>query len=364
MLVFVKRILSRLIWIFIPGLLAAFYPAGQSSPLELKDAAGRVVRFDKWPRKILIIGHGPQIIAHLMFMFPESRDRLIGWERRGATGSDFIPFIDPDYAKRVFPGPNPGVEQVAALRPDAVLMRGISLEAKGEALLKVGIPVVYLGLESPEQYRQDIDRIGRLLGNPGRAEAVNRFYQSRLDRIDRGLTGLAETDKPSVLLGMTLKRGGKIAVEVPAQAWMQTLQVLRAGGHPVWLDTAALSTGWTVVNLEQIARWNAEKIILVVWYTMDPRSTIEEIRADPIWRAMRAVRNGEIRAFPSDLYGWDSPDPRWILGLSWLARTLHPGRFPTIDMKTEIEAFFGELYGMTKADVASKILPTIKADYR
>ena len=360
----VNRILARLAWVIIPGLLVASSPSGQPSPLELKDAAGRVVRFDKSPRKILIIGHGPQIIAHLMFMFPESRDRLIGWERRGATGSDFIPFIDPDYAKRVFPGPNPGVEQVAALHPDAVLIRGISLEAKGEALLKVGIPVVYLGLENPAQYRQDIDRIGRLLENPGRAETVNRFYQIRLDRIDRGLSGLPEMEKPSVLLGMTLKRGGKIAIEVPARAWMQTIQVLRAGGRPVWLDTAAISTGWTVVNIEQIARWDAEIIILVIMYAMDPRSTIEEIRADSTWRAMRAVRDGEIRAFPSDLYGWDSPDPRWILGLSWLARTLHPGRFQTVDMKTEIEAFFGELYGMTKADVALKILPTIKADYR
>jgi iron complex transport system substrate-binding protein len=353
-----------LIWILVPGLLAAAPSAGQPSVLELKDAAGRVVLFDRLPRKILMIGHGPQIIAHLMFMFSESRDRVIGWERRGSTASDFIPLIDPGYANRIFTDPNPGVEQVAALHPEVVLMRGLALEAKGEALVKVGIPVVYLGLENPEQYRQDIDRIGRLLGNTARADAINRFYQTRLDRIDRELSGLAETEKPSVLLGMTLKRGGKIAVQVPALAWIQTSQVLRAGGRPVWKDAAALTTGWTVVNLEQIARWNAEKIILVVWYTMDPRRTIEELRADSKWRAMRAVQDGEIRAFPSDLYGWDSPDPRWILGLTWLARTLHPGRFKAVDLKAEIETFFGELYGMTKADVASKILPTIKADYR
>jgi iron complex transport system substrate-binding protein len=360
----VSRIVTRLVWLFIPGLFAPASPSGLPAPVELSDAAGRVVRFDNLPRKILIIGHGPQIIAHLMFMFPESRERVIGWERRGSTASDFIPLIDPGYAKRTFPDPNPGVEQVAALHPDAVLMRGVALDAKGEALLKVGIKVVYLGLENPEQYRQDIDRIGLLLGNPGRAAAVNFFYQTRLDRIDRGVSGLSEREKPSVLLGMTLKRGGKIAIEVPAKAWMQTLQVLRAGGRPVWLDSAAPSTGWTVVNIEQIARWDADKIILVIWYTMDPRATIEELRSDATWKALRAVRDGGIRAYPSDLYGWDTPDPRWILGLTWLARTMHPGLFKTLDMKAEIEAFFGELYGLSKSDVASKILPAIKADYR
>jgi iron complex transport system substrate-binding protein len=299
-----------------------------------------------------------------MFMFPESRERLIGWERRGSKASDFIPLIDPDFEKRAFPDPNPGVEQIAALHPDMVLMRGMASDPKGEALTKVGIPVVYLGLETPEQYVQDIVRIGLLLGNPARADEVNRFYQSRLNQIDRALAGLTETEKPSILLAMTISRGGKIAVEVPASSWIQTIQVLRAGGRPVWLEAAGSTSGWTVVNLEQIARWDAERIVLVVWYSMNPRRTIEDLKADSRWRSLRAVQNGEIRAFPSDLYGWDSPDPRWILGLTWLARTLHPARFKALNMTTEIEAFFGELYGMNKKDVAAKIMPTIRAEFR
>jgi len=358
--------------VFLVGFLAAVFIgtgavgafSSRPLPVEIQDAAGRTVRLEKLPQRILAIGHGPQIIAHLMFMFPESRERFIGWERRGSTASEFIPLIDEAFDKRVFPNPNAGVEEVAALRPDLVLMRGTQSDPKGEALVRLGIPVAYLGLEDPLQYRKDIICVGALLGNPARAGEINRFFRDRLDRIERALAGLSDVGKPSVLLAMTISRGAKIAVEVPAIPWMQTVQVKLAGGKPIWEEAAASSSGWTVVNLEQIARWNPDRIILVIWHSMDPRKTIEELKADPRWRELRAVRNGEIRAYPSDIYGWDTPDPRWILGIIWLAKTLHPDRFAGLEMKAEVAAFYRELYGMTDEDVALKILPAIRMDYR
>jgi len=358
-------------WMF-PVLIGVFIllPAGKAAAassqagFELQDAAGRIRRFDRLPRRILAVGHGPQMLAHLLFMFPESRERLIGWERRGSTPSEFIPLIDPHFGSREYPGPNPGIEQIAALHPDVVLMRGMAADPKGEALEKVGIPVVYLGLETPERFEADIILAGRLLGNPSRAEEVMSFYRQRLDRVDRGLKGISEMEKPSVLVAMAIARGREIAVEVPALSWMQTIQVRRAGGKPVWADAAAGSSGWTVVNMEQIARWNADKVILVVWYKLDPRGTIDRFKSDPLWKSLRAVRKGDLRVFPSDLYGWDTPDPRWILGLTWLARTLHPDRFKDLDLAAEVKAFYGRLYGMSEAEVASKILPTVRLEER
>ncbi|MCX6565289.1 MAG: ABC transporter substrate-binding protein [Candidatus Aminicenantes bacterium] len=333
-------------------------------PVVFQDAAGRTITLEKPPQRILAIGHGPQIIAHLLFMFPESRSRLIGWERRGSKASEFIPLIDADFDKRAFPGPNTGVEEVAALHPDLVLMRGIAPDPKGDALEKVGIPVVYLGLENPEQYRKDIGLIGLILGNPSRAEEITRFYQDRLDRIEGALAGLADDKKPTVFLAMTMSRGAKIAVRVPATPWIQTVMVRLAGGRPVWAEAAADTSGWTVVNMEQIARWDPDRIVLVVWHTMDPRQTLAEIGADPLWRELRAVRGGKMRAFPSDIYGWDTPDPRWILGLTWLAKTFHPERFAGTDMNAEIVSFFRKLYGMSPEDIEAKILPSIRTDYR
>jgi len=339
------------------------FGAAPDGPLTFQDAAGRTIRLEKPPERILAIGHGPQIIAHLMFMFPESRSRFIGWERRGRIASEFIPLIDPDFDKRYFTDPNTGVEEVAASHPDLVLIRGFVTDPKGDALEKVGIPVAYLGLENPEQYRKDIELAGLILGNPGRAAEINRFFQERLDRIERALAGLEDARKPSVFLAMTMSRGGKIAVRAPAPSWIQTVMVRLAGGRPVWAEGMADTSSWSVVNIEQIARWDPDGIILVVWHTLDPQKTLAALKTDETWRALRAVQGDEMRAFPADLYGWDTPDPRWILGLTWLARTFHPDRFPGLDMKAEIVSFYRDLYGLSPDDVEAKILPSIRTGY-
>jgi iron complex transport system substrate-binding protein len=47
---------------------------------------------------------------------------------------------------------------------------------------------------------------------------------------------------------------------------------------------------------------------------------------------------------PTDYYNWDLPDPRWILGLIWLATKLHPEHFLDIQLMDEVRHFFQDLY--------------------
>jgi len=332
--------------------------------VDFVDAAGRNIKLERAPRRILVIGNGPFIIAHMLYMFPQGRERLVGMERKGKTASDFLPLIDSGFEKKIFLSPNPGPEQIAGLHPDLVLTRGTAPDAKAAALAEIGIPVAFLGLETPAQYQKDVETLGRILENPSRAKEISSYFQGRIEAVAQALAGPGQAVKPRVLLALVIARGGKIAVEVPALSWMQTLQVKAAGGDPVWSEAAEPSSGWTVVNLEQIARWNPDKIILVVWHSMDPGKTLEDLRTDPHWSALHAVRTGSLHAFPSDLYGWDTPDPRWALGLLWLAKTIRPERFPDLDIDREIELFYAVLYGLDKAAVEAKIRPFIHFNYR
>jgi iron complex transport system substrate-binding protein len=348
-----------------PG--AGSAPAAQSAAapgaLRVTDATGRVVALAAPPRRIVVVGHGPYMIVHLLYMFPGARQRLVGMEERGGVGSEFLPLVDSTFTrKRVLR--NPGPEEIAALHPDLVITRGPTLDALGRALGQLRIPVVSLGLETPEQFSRDVTNLGILLGDPGRARAINAFYQSRLVRIRAGWQGAGRAARPRVLLLEYSERGGAAAVRVPARPWMQTLEVEAAGGDAVWLDGAAITSGWTVTNIEQIARWNPDQIVLAVWHTLDPAQVMAALRADPQWSALRAVKDGEIHAFPSDYYGWDSPDPRWLLGMMWLAKTLHPDCFADLDLRREIHEFFGTLYGMDASVIDAGIMPRIRLDVR
>ncbi|MCX6561472.1 MAG: ABC transporter substrate-binding protein [Candidatus Aminicenantes bacterium] len=334
------------------------------SPLAFTDAAGRQVKLAGPPRRIVVIGDGPYILAHLLYMFPEGRARMIAMERKGRTASEFLPLVDPEFAKKTFLDPNPGPEQIAGLHPDLVLTRGSVPDPKAESLAAIGIPVAQLGLETPAEYERDLKTLGLLLDNPKRAEEIAAYYRGRRTAVESGLAGLADAAKPRVLLAMAIARAGKVAVQVPARSWMQTLQVQAGGGLPVWLDSAHPATGWTVINLEQIAAWNPDQIYIVFWHSMDPGKALEDFKADSRWAALKAVRVGRLMAFPADIYGWDTPDPRWILGLTWLAARIHPDKFPSYDAGAEMDLFYGTLYGMNHAEVEAKIKPAVKTDLR
>jgi len=348
--------------IALAGALAA--EPSEKPAVAVTDSAGRVVELDEVPDRLLVVGDGTFMVAHLLAMFPEGLERMVAMEKRGRTASAFLPLVDPGYSSRTFLDPNPGPEQIAGVRPDLVLARGVFEDQTARSLARIKIPVAYLSLESPERFIADVELVGRVLARPERAEAIADYYRGRVDRVGRALADLPAGDRPRVLLAMAVTRGERVAVQVPARAWMQTQIVERAGATPVWLEDAEVVTGWTVVTIEQIARWDPDWIFVVFWHSQDPKRALADLRADRHWAALEAVKAGRLRAFPGDVYGWDLPDPRWILGLEWTAATLHPKRFPDYDPEAELQSFFGGLYGMSPAAIAESIRPEVRMDLR
>jgi iron complex transport system substrate-binding protein len=200
--------------------------------------------------------------------------------------------------------------------------------------------------------------MGQLLGNAARAEAIQDFYQSRLDRIEQALGDLNDEQKPRVLLLQYTEQGGEVALNVPPAAWLQTTEVELAGGAPVWKE-AAQAGGWTVVNFEQIAAWDPDQIYIVS-YQADAAQVVANLKDNPQWQALQAVQSGAFYGFPGDIFSWDQPEPRWILGVTWLAGKIQPDRFPGLDMQQQVFEFFGQMYGMDSAVVEASILPTLK----
>jgi len=332
--------------------------------IEIKDAAGKTIKLDKPPQRLAVIGRGSQYLLHLLYMFPEGPRRLIGMEQRGSSASDFLSAIASGIENKLTLLPNPGPESIASLQPDLVLMKGFQSGPLDEALAKVGIPTFYMNLETPEEYYRDISNLGVILENPKRAAEIISFYNDWVSRVEKALEGLRDDEKPSVLVVMGNIRRGKYAVRVPALPWMQTYQVKAAGGRPVWLKAAEQAGGWAVVNFEQIAVWNPERLVIIVWYSTDSSDFLDWLSADPQWKNLKAVAGGKVSFFPSDFYGWDTPDVRWILGLTWMTATLHPERLKDYSIEDEVYLFYEQLYGLSRETILTKILPKIKTDFR
>jgi len=335
-------------------------PTATTAPLVVTDALGRTVTLGGPPERIVIAGKSSLTLVDTLYLFPDAGERLTGLVVGRQPVGEFISLLDPAWGAKTTLAPDAGAEQIAPLRPDAVLLRSFMAEKLGRSLEELGLPVVYLDLETPEQYFRDVAILGKLLGDEERAAAIADFYQSRLDRIAGATADLRDEDRPRVLLVQYGDKGGEIALNVPSASWLQTTEVELAGGAPVWKE-AAQGGGWTVVNFEQIAAWDPELIFLVSYKT-DSAQVAARLKADPQWQSLGAVQAGRLYGFPADIFSWDQPDPRWLLGVTWLAGRTHPDRFPDLDMVQEVSRFFQEMYGMEETAVAEQILPRLRGD--
>ena len=327
--------------------------AAPDASITILDALGRTVILPSLPQRIVLTGRALFMIADAAYIFPGAGERIVGMGSTAQGSGNFIKLIDPDYASKQTLERDAGAEQVAALQPDLVMMKSNLAETVGAPIEALGIPVVYIDFETPEQYGRDLAILGKVFGDEARAAEIAAFYQNRVEAIS---AAVQDAPRPRTLLLYYNDRDGNVAFNVPPMEWIQTRMVAIAGGEPVWAD-ANPGKGWTQVTLEQIAAWDADKIFIVS-YLKDPVEVVEGLRTDPNWSAVRAVKKGHLYPFAFDLYSWDQPDPRWILGLTWLAGKLHPDRFPTLDMLAEAQTFYQKLYGLDEAFVNENIAPT------
>ncbi len=335
-------------------------PTHTPEPRVLIDALGRDIVLAEPPERIAVAGRAAQLILHAAYFFDQADDRVVAMEQRPQRNVSMIPLVDAQYADKVQLERDAGPEAIAAARPDMVLLKSYLADSLGAPLEAIGLSTAYLDLETPEQFFRDVHFLGSLFGDPGRAEDVLAFYQERLDRVAQAAAGVPPEERPRVLLSQYSDQGGEVALSVPPDEWLQTTLVGMAGGEPVWLGAAG--SGWTVVDFEQIAVWDPD-VIFVVYYRGDPSPVVDALRADPNWASLTAVRAGRLLAFPGDFLSWDQPDPRWILGLEWMASRLLPAGAFEFDALSETRAFYSELYRLEAALFESEVMPLLNGDY-
>ena len=330
------------------------------SSFTITDALERELDFEEPPQRVVIAGRASSLIANALYLFPEASQRIVGIENRSQSASPILPVIDANASDKVFFEKNAGPEQIAPAHPDVVILKSYMAESLGEPLEILGIPVVYLDLETPEQFFRDIETLGKLFGNSARAQEVQSYYQQRLDNIQQRTDGITEAQKPSVLIIQYSDKGDDVAFKVPPASWLQTSMVELAGGTPIWTE-ASETGGWAIVNFEQIAAWDPDQIY-VIYYPGDASPITEHLKSDPKWQAIQAVQKDQLFAFPGDFLSWDQPDTRWILGLSWLFTKVQPELADGIDITQEINQFYEQLYRLDQETIQNEVNSALNGD--
>ncbi len=334
-------------------------PADQAV-LQLTDALDRNVEFAGPPQNIVVSGRATQLIINTLYLFPEAKERVAHVEYRSQTSHLFMPLVDPLAKQKADLERDAGVEQIAPLKPDVVLLKSYLKTDLGDPIEQAGIKVFYVNLESPETFYSEVEMLGNLFGNPQRSQQIIEFYKERVQAIEGRTKDIGVDQQPGVLVLQYSEKGGEVAFSVPPVDWLQTRMVEAAGGKPVWREVSA-SGGWTVVSLEQIAAWNPD-ILFIVDYSGGAPAVVADLAKNDSWKSLPVMAAGKVYPFPCDFLSWDQPDPRWILGQSWLAKMIHPDVFADLDIRGETVEFYEQMYGLSSEQVQTEVMPLL-ADY-
>ena len=174
------------------------------------DFRGKTLRFEAPVRRIVCL---IESALSGIFMLGEEQ-RVVGLSRNIYTGNVFPHYaaLDARIKEKKLPAPGNwdfvNLESVVALKPDLVIIWSQQTEAIN-SLEEKGIPVYGIFIQRKEDVYKEIEALGKLTGNPKRAEALVAYTRDELSASPPGppesrpinapgstTCGLRETWKP------------------------------------------------------------------------------------------------------------------------------------------------------------------------
>jgi iron complex transport system substrate-binding protein len=322
---------------FTGGLLATLAASRVRAAGTVKDATGRDIAIPD--RVARVFPAGPPA-AILLYTF--APDLLLGWPRanRAEECAYMLPDIctRPEVGRLTGRGNSANLESVLALKPDLILDVGSTAPTFASLAARVqeqtGIPYALLDGRFeviPTTYRL----LGKLTNRD--AEPLATYSAETLAKIQTRVNRIPEDERPRVYYargpkGLETGLGGSINVE--------TIEHL--GAHNVAGETKG---GLATVSLEQVLKWNPEIIV-----TID-RDFAANVRSDPLWKDVTAVRAGRVHLSPKMPFGWVDfpPSVNRLIGLWWLAQIFYPDHFKE-DIRALTRDFYTRFYHVTPSD--------------
>jgi iron complex transport system substrate-binding protein len=301
--------------------------------IEVTDSAGRRVEISQAIHRVMPAG--PPAALLLYALAPE---KLIGWPR--ALPAAAAALLPPAYAGlpvvgRLTGAKPPSAEAIAKLHPDVIVDIGDVVPeyvALADKLQKeTGIP--YLLFDGRLARTPEVLRIlGPLLGETDRGAIIADHAEVMLKEVDAAVAPLPAAERPRVYYA----RGATGLQTGPSGSLLGEL-IDRAGARNLAPATGSSEPAKT--SLAEIARWNPEVVV-----TQDSR-LYRAMPVDPGWSQLPAIQAHRLYLAPDLPFGWidEPPGINRLLGLRWLAQTLHPQLF-TQDLRTAAREFCALFY--------------------
>lgn len=249
----------------------------------------------------------------------------------------------PSIANAIVAGATAGeinIEELMRVKPDILFVAGgVPLERR-QQLQQAGIPVVAFHDNSLSAIVERTLITGEMLGPDAlrKAKDYRDYFDHNVSRVKEALASIPANRRKKVLhvMGNQLMTSGRPSLN---QDWMDMAGAINVAEH--WVQGRQYSVR---ASMEQILASDPDVIIAM------RAQDAAQIRTDPAWKGLRAVREGKVYANPRGMFWWCRETSEEALQFLWLARKLYPDALPRVDMRQETRDFYQRFYGYRLGD--------------
>jgi len=283
-------------------------PSGATSfPMEITDQAGKVVRIEREPEKIVSLAPSNTEIVYAL----ELQDKLVG-----VTGYC-------DYPEAAQQKPKIGgfsdvdIEKVVAIEPDLVLAANMHKDEITPELERLGITVLTIDPETIDDVLVAINLVGMATGNREVAAAVTTEMGNRIEAVASKTAALSAAQRVKVLY---------ILWHDPLMTITSTTRIhemiTKAGGINIAAD---LEGDYPTISLEAVLIADPQVIIVGSGHGSGEDIPFQFALTEPRLAEVEARLQNRIYEIDADLTS--RAGPRIVEGLEIMAEFIHPELF-------------------------------------
>jgi iron complex transport system substrate-binding protein len=276
------------------------------------------------PATYMVYAFDPGMVAGLNFPFNQSEKEYLDPRLQS------LPVIGGWFGQ----GRVSNLETLLQVRPDIILVWAWQMSAVNEkieqALKPLEIPVVYMIMDTLDDYPAAFRFIGELFGMQARARALCSYAEATLEETARVRATIPEEERVSVYYA---EGADGLSTECHTSVHAQLIPL--SGGKNVHRCSSSNVRGMQKISMEQVLQYDPQVIV-----AHEPLF-FSHLEKETAWRNIRAVREGRVYRIPRTPLNWFDRPPSFmrLLGLKWMTHQLYPAAYP-LDLVAETRHFY------------------------
>lgn len=323
-----------------------------SSTVTVTDHNGNAVKIPRKVERIAVCDIYP--LPSVLAVFFDSAEKIVGMAKPSMTAAknSLLSELYPEIlnAKTDFiDGTNVNTEELLKLRPDVVFYSAENA-ALGKKLTAAGFAAVgvsaskwqYNCIETLDNW---ISLLGKIFPENDRSKIVEDYSRETYDLVQKRVSGLDESKRTKIFFlfqysEAEITTSGK---NFFGQWWADAVGAVNAGEE---LATAKSAP----VSMEQICKWNPQKILITNFNTARPDDLYNNKIGSYDWSAVSAVQHKEAYKMPLGMYRSYTPGVDTPVTLLWLAKTVYPDLFRDVDITAKTKDYYKTVFNIALTD--------------